>query len=424
MGTVFAARDLRDGREVAVKVLAAQLDHEIWRARFEREAEVLGQLRHPHIVALLEAGETDEGEQYLVMERVKGPSLAQRLPLPEAEAVAVAMQVCEAVGHAHHHGVVHRDLKPENVLLDEAGQVKVADFGIARTLRAGPPLTQAGEVLGTPDFIAPEVREGAAPDARADVFSLGVLIHLAVTGRVPRGTLAGLSASLAGVVRRALSAEASERFADAAELGEALRCLGTPELRAVERTWVRVVALALSLATAVSVYAVVTSLSPKVLDPSEVGPLVSLATEPTVAGQVISRVRFEVWPVLAAALAWALALGIWGVLQWHWRSSGLERTAGPAATGRLVLAAGALQAVAYALHRAWSGGAALRELMPVIGGGLGLWTVWLFWISALETWRGHRPLWRAWRPWCGVALAAVPSVSEFAQYLARWAPPR
>ena len=190
MGEVYRARDEQLNRDVAVKCLSSTTP-DASRGRMRREAYALSKLNHPNIATVHDFGHED-GVDYVVMELIRGRSLADRLedgPIPIAEAVAIAGQVAAGLEDAHAHGVVHRDLKPGNVMLTERGQVKVVDFGVAwhapdlgdQTMTSA----QAGPISGTLPYMAPEQIRGDQPDARADVWSLGVLLFELVTGRRP-----------------------------------------------------------------------------------------------------------------------------------------------------------------------------------------------------------------------------------------------
>ncbi|MGA9751657.1 MAG: serine/threonine-protein kinase [Acidobacteriota bacterium] len=211
MGEVYRARDSRLEREVAVKVLPDEFASNAGRlARFEREAKVLASLNHPNIVTIFSV-EDAAGVRFLVMELLEGRPLADLIPqdgLPLARLLDIAIPLADAVAAAHGRGVVHRDLKPANVVVGESGLVKVVDFGLAKGLPAplvgeagsrlstqappGGPLTRAGGVVGTPEYMAPEQVRGQAVDARSDVFSLGVVLYEMATGRRP---FAGASSS-------------------------------------------------------------------------------------------------------------------------------------------------------------------------------------------------------------------------------------
>lgn len=426
MGTVFAARDLRLGRDVAVKVLAPELagDAES-RARLQREARTLAQVSHPNLVTLLDAGEVD-GECYLVMERVHGGPLSDALPLPREKAVKLLLEVCEAVGAAHRLGVVHRDLKPQNILVDEHGHAKVTDFGIARAVEGGgEPVTRAGGVMGTPAYLAPEALQGAAPDPRADVFSLGVVLYQTLTGKLPHGNWAPLPPGLEAIVRRALADDPGERYADAGAMAAALRQIDAREeddaLLPDQRAWLLAVAGAWTLATAVGFWALVACVTPRALAAGEVPPLVVLAPQALPDGRVLSMARFEVGPVLAAALATVVAFVSLALLRRHWRLSGVER-ARPvkARDARGVVVLGGAQALLYVAHRVSGVRLPMVEpLLPLVGGAVGLVTVWLFWATVLrQVSRRGGWVWPAW-PWLGLALAAVPSVSELVRVVWR-----
>ena len=218
MGEVYRARDTKLGREVAVKVLPEAWAFDADRAaRFEREAQVLAALNHPHIAALYGTDQSD-GRHFLVMELVEGETLAERLkrgPLPVKDALTIAHQIAEALEAAHEKGIVHRDLKPANVKITPNDQVKVLDFGLAKAmdpvaqgfspaanLTNSPTLsmmaTQAGVILGTAAYMSPEQAQGLAADPRSDVFSFGSVLYEMLTGRQPfqGDTAAALLASV------------------------------------------------------------------------------------------------------------------------------------------------------------------------------------------------------------------------------------
>ena len=202
MGEVYRARDTKLGREVAIKVLpdvVAQDSEHL--ARFRREAQVLAALNHPHIAAIHGIEEAG-GVHFLVLELVEGETLADRLrggALPISEAIAIARQVCEAVGSAHERGVIHRDLKPANIALTADDRVKVLDFGLARStapatadqrLANSPTITAAGitadgVILGTAPYMSPEQARGRVVDKRSDIFSLGCVLFEMLAGRRP-----------------------------------------------------------------------------------------------------------------------------------------------------------------------------------------------------------------------------------------------
>lgn len=187
MSSVFAGFDRTLGREVAIKVLAAGLaDDRVFVERFDREARAAASLSHRNIVAVFDTGE-DDGERFIVMERVHGQTLATMLrhgPLAVERAVEIAVGVGRALGAAHARGIVHRDVKPGNVMVGAGGQVKVLDFGIARALAAST-LTRPATVIGTAGYLSPEQAEGGTADARSDLYGLGCVLYEMLTGRPP-----------------------------------------------------------------------------------------------------------------------------------------------------------------------------------------------------------------------------------------------
>jgi eukaryotic-like serine/threonine-protein kinase len=185
MASVHLARDAELDRPVAVKVLAESLAGDTaFRKRFLREARLAARLSHPNVVAVYDAGDEDGGRPYIVMEYVDGTTLEGRGPLPPREAVALAVQACHGLAHAHAAGLVHRDVKPHNLLLRTDGTLKVADFGIARAAEATA-LTQVGTVLGTAAYLAPEQAAGEEVTAAADIYSLGAVLYELLAGRPP-----------------------------------------------------------------------------------------------------------------------------------------------------------------------------------------------------------------------------------------------
>ncbi len=194
MARVYLARDLKLGRDVAIKVIRPELSASLGHDRFLREIEIAARLRHPNIVPLHDSGEV-AGSLYFVMPYEEGPSLRERLSqdgaLPVADALNVLRDVARALAYAHDHGVVHRDVKPDNVMLS-GGAAVVTDFGIAKAVSAaltdvsGPTLTQTGSAIGTPAYMAPEQATGdPSTDHRADIYSFGCLAYEVFTGQPP-----------------------------------------------------------------------------------------------------------------------------------------------------------------------------------------------------------------------------------------------
>ena len=256
MGEVYRARDTKLGRDVAIKVLPAELaSNPEALARLEREARAVAQLSHPNILAIHDFGRQGE-TAYAVMELLEGETLRARLEhgaLPARKAVELAVQIAEGLAAAHEKGIVHRDLKPENVFVTHEGRAKLLDFGLAKKTgpASGPGLdllaatqhTGAGTVLGTVGYMSPEQVRGEAVDHRSDIFSFGAVLYEMVTGRRafsretaaesmtailkedPLEIAAGgsvLSPTLAQIVHHCLEKKPGERFQSAHDLGFAL----------------------------------------------------------------------------------------------------------------------------------------------------------------------------------------------------------
>ena len=196
MGEVYRARDKRLNRTVAIKVLPRRLsDQPELKARFEREAQTVASLSHPHICPVFDVGQ--EGDiNYLVMEYLEGQTLADRLEggaLPLDDALKIAIEVADALDRAHRQGIVHRDLKPGNIMLTKSG-TKLLDFGLAKltqtyasselsSLPTNASITAQGTILGTLQYMAPEQLEAREADARTDIFAFGVILYEMVTGK-------------------------------------------------------------------------------------------------------------------------------------------------------------------------------------------------------------------------------------------------
>ncbi len=186
---VYRAHDEVLGRDVALKVLREQYaEDEGFVQRFRREARSAAALSHPNIVPIYDLGRSEDGTYYMAMEYVSGGTLKERIvgrgPLKPRIAASMALQIAEALAIAHEKGVIHRDIKPQNVLMTETGDLKVADFGIARAASATV-LTQTGFVLGTANYMSPEQTMGQEVDPKSDLYSLGVVLYEMLTGEVP-----------------------------------------------------------------------------------------------------------------------------------------------------------------------------------------------------------------------------------------------
>jgi|GEM_PF-2580139 len=249
MGAVYHLHQPDLDRDVAIKLLPIEASRDERQVeRFRREARTLAKLRHPGIVALYESGITPAGHFYFVMEHVNGCPLSDLIAagkLDVARAIEVVRQVCDALAYAHEQGVIHRDIKPSNILIDSAGQVKVADFGLARLDRGSDSdamtLSHTGAFMGTPAYTAPEqARDAAHVDHRADLYSLGVLLYEMLTGELPRGVFqppsrkAGSDARLDEVVQRALQERPEDRYQAAAELKQDVTSVSGAPARAAQ----------------------------------------------------------------------------------------------------------------------------------------------------------------------------------------------
>ncbi len=278
MGVVYLAKHTALKKEFAVKVLPAQLaQDQSFVARFKREGQMVGRLKHNHIVNVTDFGESD-GKLYLVLEYVNGGSLEEwfekhRQPgggVAAADVQPMLDQILQGLQHAHEAGLVHRDLKPANVLLEKTGEAKISDFGLARVgdeeeyRRAGgtaspfggDSVTTTGAMVGTIDFMSPEARSMRPSDARSDLWSFGVIAYYLLTGRKPQGIAENPSQLVPGLdprwdkfIKVCLANDPGQRYPSAAAALAALRQI--PKKRGGSRAWIYVV-----LATMLAVGAV------------------------------------------------------------------------------------------------------------------------------------------------------------------------
>lgn len=279
MGTVYLAHQESLGRDLAIKVLPAELTREAdFLERFKREARIAASLRHPNIIQVFDAAESD-GCHYLVMEYLGGRDLRECLqpgvPYGVEATLKLIDQVLSALQHAHEHGVVHRDVKPANVLVAENGMVTLTDFSIAHC-RDSVRLTRTGMMVGTPEYMAPEQFEGEGVDARADLYATGVILYEMLTGVQPfRGQTTPevmkahlfkrpqppgelnreVSPAVSDVVMRALEKDREIRYASAGEMREALKqAAGEPAGNALEQFLAAVVSGRVSMDEAIAAH--------------------------------------------------------------------------------------------------------------------------------------------------------------------------
>lgn len=248
MSTVHLALDTRLERKVAVKLLAEHLAEDpTFVSRFQREAQAAARLVHPNIVQIFDSGQDEaSGQYFIVMEYIEGRSCAEILRdegwVEVPEAVSIIEQACEGLHYAHRHGVVHRDVKPGNLLRGSDGEVKLADFGIAKATEQSS-ITQVGSVLGTAAYLAPEQARGEEAGPRADLYALGVVTYQLISGRLPYeaasltelalkqqqeepepldALVAAVNPELADAVAVALALDPRDRYENARQMGEAI----------------------------------------------------------------------------------------------------------------------------------------------------------------------------------------------------------
>jgi eukaryotic-like serine/threonine-protein kinase len=248
MSTVQLALDLRLERQVAVKLLAEHLaDEPTFVSRFQREAQAAARLVHPNIVQVFDSGQDERtGQYFIVMEYIEGASCAEILRddgwVEVDEALSIIGQACEGLHYAHSHGVVHRDVKPGNLLRAREGEVKLADFGIAKATEQSS-ITQVGSVLGTAAYLAPEQARGEEAGPSADLYALGVVAYQLISGRLPYEAnsltelalkqqqeepptldtiVAAVNPELADAIAISLALDPRDRYQTAREMGRAL----------------------------------------------------------------------------------------------------------------------------------------------------------------------------------------------------------
>jgi hypothetical protein len=248
MSTVHLALDLRLERQVAVKLLAEHLAEDpAFVSRFQREAQAAARLVHPNVVQVFDSGrDQTTGQYFIVMEYIEGSSCAEILRddgwVEVEEAISIIEQACQGLHYAHRHGVVHRDVKPGNLLRAREGEVKLADFGIAKATEQSS-ITQVGSVLGTAAYLAPEQARGEEAGPSADLYALGVVTYQLISGRLPYEAasltelalkqqqeepptldtlVAAVSPELADAVAIALALDPRDRYPTANEMGRAL----------------------------------------------------------------------------------------------------------------------------------------------------------------------------------------------------------
>ncbi|HEX4863171.1 MAG TPA: Stk1 family PASTA domain-containing Ser/Thr kinase [Acidimicrobiales bacterium] len=354
MAQVYLARDLLLDRPVALKVLFPELSVDrAFVERFRREAKAAANLSHPNIVSIYDWGQ-GENTYFIVMEYVAGRTLSQLLregPLDSPRAATIAADVAAALDFAHRHGVIHRDVKPGNVLINESGQVKVADFGIARAIGAGASedLTQTGSVMGTATYFSPEQAQGFGVDPRSDVYSLGVVLYEMLAGRTPftgdspvsiaykhvkeppeplRTINPAVPAALEAIVMKSLAKQPDDRYQSAEELrADLMRYLqDQPVMAAAEPTRV-----ATAVGAGVAAAGLGAAGAQTMVNPAGGGtaalPLTAAGGLPP-GGPYDRRSRMAAWGVAAAIVLLALVAGLFflGRSQGWWGTSARSLT--------------------------------------------------------------------------------------------------
>jgi eukaryotic-like serine/threonine-protein kinase len=323
MGEVYLAEDTNLGRRVAIKFPTLTSDQRDFRARFLREARAISELSNPHIATLYEFGETSEGHPFLVMELVQGRTLASMMHRGELTlplALQIVEDVATALVEAHARGIVHRDIKPQNIMVNDRGQVKVLDFGLAKQLegdqiQASEPEaqtllhmhTRSGAMVGTPAYLSPEQARGGKVDGRSDLFALGSVFYECVAGQPafpgsnvieiaanvihiepqpPSKVNPDLSPELDSVILKALAKNVEKRYQSAGELISDIRSIRSGLSDDVSHTLI------------------------------QPGPAISPARQTTMTNlsQMLIRPRVPLWYILVGVAVILLAFGVF----WRW----------------------------------------------------------------------------------------------------------
>jgi serine/threonine-protein kinase len=327
MAAVYQSQHPQFQRPVAIKILPPTIGQDpSFRARFEREGQMIAGLNHPSIIRVYDIDETD-GLFYMVMDLLPGGTLEARLReggLDRRWSVDIIGRMAEALDYAHSHGVIHRDIKPSNILLDADSRPVLADFGIARMAQAegDPNLTAAGTVMGTPAYMAPEQLSGGQPDARSDIYALGVVLYQLLAGRAPftgdtmavvtahltkqpqalRELVSDLPPALDAVVLQALAKQPEHRFKSAGVFAQALRSAAAD----LEPGLVRISSAARALAAP--------TFSGVSLPPAqtEAGPAAAVPAQ--TAGQKVARYLPAALAVIGLLLVGSIVLKYWAVV--------------------------------------------------------------------------------------------------------------